>query len=96
MESWFLADKQVMEVYYKTGFRQNALPSNPRVEQIPKGDVMDGLKRATRHTHKGKYDKGRDSFEILARVDPEKVSIASPYAKRLLAKLSSPLGSNAS
>ena len=30
-------------------------------------------------TTKGRYDKGRDSYEILGSVDPSKVTNASPY-----------------
>ena len=33
---------------------------------------------------RGRYDKGRDSYEILGRVDPSKVTNASPYADRLI------------
>lgn len=88
MESWFLADKACLKAYFGQGFSQNALPQNPRVEEIPKQDVFDGLNKATRQCKtKTNYHKGKDSFEILGRLDPNKVSAAAPHAKRLIETL---------
>ena len=88
MESWFLADREALASFYQQRFRPQALPGNPRqVEQISKKDVDDGLERATRATTKGLYHKGRHSFEILASLDPAKVTAASPYAKRFVQTL---------
>ncbi len=82
MESWFLADRKALANFYQQGFRPNALPGNPRqIEQVPKQDVLSGLERATRATTRGRYHKSRHSFEILASLDPEKVTTASPCAK---------------
>ena len=88
MESWFLADREALASFYQQRFRPNALPGNPRqVEQISKKAVEDGLDRATRATAKGSYHKGRHSFEILASLDPAKVTAASPYARRFVQTL---------
>ena len=84
MESWFLADKPALALFYGQGFRENSLPQNPSVEQITKADVLDGLDRATRHTTKGRYRKGSLSFDILGKINPRAVEQAAPYAKRLL------------
>ena len=88
MESWFLADRSALEEYYGQGFQETALPSNPQIEQVPKGDVLHGIRRATDSTTKGRYDKGSHSFEILATIDPSKVTSASPLARRLVETLS--------
>ena len=86
MESWFLADKPALALYYGRGFQRNALPANTDVEQIPKDDVERGLADATRACRKGSYmkNKGSHSFEILGRIDPSAVESAAPSAKRLL------------
>lgn len=85
MESWFLADKDMLEAFFGKEFKRNALPARPEIENIEKKDVLDGLENATRHCgKKGRYDKGRHSFEILAKIDPDKVKQASPHAKRLV------------
>ena len=88
MESWFLADPEALSSFYQQRFRPQALPGNPgQIEQIPKKDVDDGLERATRATAKGRYHKGRHSFEILASLDPAKVTAASPHASRFIQTL---------
>ena len=87
MESWFLADRPALETFYGQDFRSNALPGNPNIEQIPKQDVFNRLNRASRDTRKGAYDKGKHSFDILASLDPTKVTAASPHAARFVQAL---------
>ena len=88
MESWFLADREALASFYQQRFRPHALPGTPRrVEQISKKDVEDGLERATRATTRGRYHKGQHSFEILASLDPAKVTAASPHARRFVQTL---------
>lgn len=88
IESWFLADREVLAKYYGQGFQQNSLPGSPRaIEDIPKDDVLSGLHSASRNTTKGAYNKGDHSFNILEMIDPSKVAEASPYARRLLDSL---------
>ena len=88
MESWFLADREALASFYQQRFRPQSLPGNPRqVEQISKRDVENGLERATRDTSRGRYHKGRHSFEILASLDPAKVTAAYPHAKRFIRAL---------
>lgn len=88
MEAWFLADPQTLTVYYGHGFSQGALPPNPQTEHIAKPDVLDGLIRATRRTHKGQYHKTNHGFEILALTDPALIRQRSPHAERFFRVLS--------
>ena len=93
MEAWFLADKDTLVTYYGNGFNQNALPARQDIEKIPKNDVLNGLKNATRSgVSKGEYGKGQHSFDILAQIDPDKVIKASPHAKRLVKTLKAKVG----
>lgn len=90
MESWFLADADALESFYgRQDFRRQALPKNPKVEEVPKQDVLDGLSKATQHTKKGRYNKGEHSFEILEKLCPKKVRKAAPYADCFIRALSS-------
>ena len=85
MESWFLADTDTLASYFGNRFSRNALPGHANVEDVSKTAVMDCLKRATRASvPKGRYKKGRHSFEILSSLDPQMVAEASPHARRLL------------
>ncbi len=84
MEAWFLADREQLAQYFGQGFRENALPKNPNIEEILKNKVLGALDAATRGTKtKGRYGKGSHSFKLLALVDPAKVAGASFHAKRL-------------
>lgn len=87
MESWFLADRDALKEFYGQGYRQNALPQDTQIERIAKNEVLGGLDRAARETSKRGYDKGLQSFEILAKLDAEKVKNASPHAKRFIEAL---------
>ena len=89
MESWFLADRETLASYFGQGFREKALPDVASlVEDIPKDEVFDGLKAATRDcAPKGGYEKGRHSFELLGKIDPGIVSDQSPWAKRFIGHL---------
>ena len=84
MESWFLADRQTLELFYRQGFQGSALPADPNIEGIAKRDVLAGLNQATRNTSKGRYSKGRHSFDLLRELNPDKVTKASPYTHRFV------------
>ncbi len=88
MESWFLADKKALANYYGQGFKEQALPPNPKIEKILRKDVMEGLDAATKASKtKGAYHKTRHGFEILGLIDPKKVANASPFADSLIKTL---------
>ena len=87
MEAWFLADKSALKKYYGDGFKESALSANPKIEEIPKRDVINGLDRATIATSKGPYHKTKHGFDILELVDPNAVQQRSPYADALFTLL---------
>jgi hypothetical protein len=88
MEAWFLADRPALAEYFGAGFSENSLPRRANVEEVSKQDLERGLNAATRNSRpKGAYRKGRDSFAILADLDPDKIADASPHAKRFLEAL---------
>lgn len=91
MESWFHADQSTVASYYGTGFNRNVLKPNPRVEEIPKKDLVDGLKAATKETLKGEYHKTAQAPKLLACIDPALVRQAAPNCARLFDALQSVL-----
>jgi len=84
MEAWFLADPVALAGYYGAGFKLSALPGNPKIEQIPKRDVMTGLEKATRATQKGPCHKTKHGFDLLGLIDPGMVIKSSPFADELV------------
>jgi Domain of unknown function (DUF4276) len=87
MEAWFLADPDVLAVYYGQGFLANSLPGQLNIELIPKQAVFDALRHATKKTQKGEYHKTRHGFDLLEQVEPGRVRAASHHAKRLFTVL---------
>jgi hypothetical protein len=87
MESWFLADRQVLADYYGQGFLAASLPGQPDIELVPKQDVFAALQHASKKTQKKEYHKTRHGFDLLERIDPNLVRAASPHANRLLVVL---------
>jgi len=84
MEAWFLADQEALHAYYGSDLQANALPPNPRVETIPKADVLSGLKAATLRSTKGGYHKGAHAARILENLDPGRVRRSANHCDRLM------------
>jgi hypothetical protein len=82
MEAWLLADIDALKRFYDGGFQESALRGNPKVEEIPKDDVLKRLKKATSGTKSGEYQKNH-AFKLLELIDPAKVKKASPNCERL-------------
>ena len=97
MESWFHADKAVLEAFYGRGFRREVLNANPNVEEIPKRDLVSRLRAATKDTVKGDYYRHKTAHgpDLLAGIHPALVRQAAPNCQRmfksLLDKLAYPL-----
>ncbi|GHV83241.1 hypothetical protein AGMMS50212_05810 [Spirochaetia bacterium] len=86
MESWFIADREVLKEFFGKGFNESVLPpvQNP-VELLDKIQVYKSLADATKNCEpKRPYGKGEHSFKILALIDPAKVTAASPWADRFV------------
>ena len=83
MEAWLVADRQKLREYYGQGFRDNALPNNPNVEQIPKETLARALQNATRDTSKGIYHKTRHAPAILEAIRSDEVRSKAPHCDRL-------------
>lgn len=86
MEAWFHADKDALERFYNDKkFRRNALKANPKVEQIPKKDIEEGLSNATKEVSKGPYyeNKAAHAAGLLGTISPGLVRDAAPNCARL-------------
>lgn len=83
MEAWFLADGNALEGYYGNEFQRNAIGDTADVESIPKPEVMDRLKRATRNTTKGEYHKVKHAPYLLESLNNERVRARSEHCRLL-------------
>lgn len=86
MENWFLADRETLRAFFGQDFRETALPPRSRgIETVPKDTAIDALVKATQGCKPTlRYRKGERSFDLLARIDPAKVTAASPWAARFV------------
>ncbi|MES2708769.1 MAG: DUF4276 family protein [Verrucomicrobiota bacterium] len=87
METWFVADRQALQRFFGGCLRENALPRWPAPEAVEKRTIFASLDQATAGCGKKVYDKGKVSFELLNRIDPEVVARHCPGARRLLDRL---------
>jgi Domain of unknown function (DUF4276) len=87
-ETWFLADRELLRKYFGQEFREHHIKKWPSLENVPKPDVFRALDMATKDCPKP-YSKGKVCFEILGRLNPDRVEKACPSAKRLLDRLRS-------
>jgi hypothetical protein len=86
MEAWLLADRKALREHFGNAFDDNKIPKWPKLWEVRKDALYAALRDATKNTKSGAYDKGRDSFKLLARVDPKKLE-ACPHARALFADL---------
>ncbi|MEW6668359.1 MAG: DUF4276 family protein [Thermodesulfobacteriota bacterium] len=84
METWFLADSEMLRNYFGAEFRGDHIQALPALEEVSKATVLDALDRSTAGCGKKRYAKGNVSFELLERLDPQMVKVACPHAKALL------------
>ncbi|MBI4859228.1 MAG: DUF4276 family protein [Candidatus Riflebacteria bacterium] len=88
METWIVADQQSLADYYGHHFNAKALPVTDDLETVDKRTIRGGLKRATRKTQKGSYEKIRHASDLLARIDPATVRRRCRHCDRLFVTLS--------
>jgi hypothetical protein len=85
MEAWILADRGTLENFFGQGFNGNALPAANQIELVAKKQIYQALANATQNCKtKDKYEKAKHSFKLLAMIAPDKVTTASPWAKRFV------------
>ncbi|MCY4366234.1 MAG: DUF4276 family protein [Chloroflexi bacterium] len=88
MEAWLMVDRDALRDYFGRGFNENRLPGQSDPEQIPQNTLESSLKDASAGCGR-QYVKGPVSFEILGRVDADKVKERCSHAKILLDHLRS-------
>jgi hypothetical protein len=86
METWFLADRDLLRRYFGHSLRENHLRQWPVLEAVPKPTVFNALAKATAGCQRH-YAKGKVSYELLGQLSPQQVEAACPHAKAFLDRL---------
>lgn len=82
METWIVADRETLTQHYGHRLQANALPHPINLESRDRHAVQDALTRATRNCTNA-YSKGKRSFEILEKIDPNVLSELPSFARMI-------------
>ncbi len=70
METWIMTDRAALDDHYGNKLQKSALPPSTNPEKLSRDVVQEKLTHATRNCSNA-YQKGKRSFEVLAKLDPE-------------------------
>lgn len=90
METWIVADVQTLRDHYGSTLRESTLPSLTNLEGRDRKDVFEALEVATRDCS-SPYAKGRNSFIVLEKLNPDVLKRHLPSFNRVLRILESRL-----
>jgi hypothetical protein len=93
MESWFLTQTEVFTAHFGGCLQRSRLPGVPPAgpEGVAKATMLKGVADAAADCPKG-YEKRRDGFELLGKLQREPLETKCPYAQRFLKRMDSLLG----
>ena len=86
METWIVADRKTLRNHYGSTLQDSALPALHDLELKNRSSIHDALLRATRNCTNA-YNKGKRSFEVVGKLDPDALQQHLPSfarCKRLL------------
>lgn len=83
METWIIADREILKKYYGSEFRENQLPSPVEIESRDRHAVQESLRAATKDC-KNRFEKGKQSFLVLAVLTPATLAVHLPSFVRVL------------
>ena len=82
METWIVADRTTLAEHYGTDLQESALPPLYNLEGRARDNIQNALTHATRNCRNA-YAKGKRSFEILSKLEPETLSQHLPSFVRI-------------
>ncbi len=86
METWFLADRDLLRNYFGAALREAHIKQWPMLEAVPKDTIVETLDLVTAACRRP-YSKGKVSYELLAKLNPHLVASACPHARALFDRL---------
>ncbi len=91
METWIVADRSALRAHFGQCLLVDELPDLDGLEELRPGTVKNRLQDATRSCP-APYRKGRNSFEVLSRLDPTVLEEHLPSFRRARRILTEKLG----
>ncbi|MBU0510178.1 MAG: DUF4276 family protein [Chloroflexi bacterium] len=88
METWIIADRAALSDFFGDCLQTSALLPETGLEQYDRHRVQDTLENATRPCGSRRaYRKGRRSFQVLERLNPDTLRQYLPHFKHLIETL---------
>jgi hypothetical protein len=81
METWIIADRATLAKHFGSALRTSALLPLQDLELRDRHAIQDSLEQATRQCSNA-YRKGRRSFEVLGRLNPDVLDLHLPSFSR--------------
>jgi len=81
METLYAADPQALTVHFGPKFNAQQLPSQHNLESRHRHEVQESVARATKDCP-NQYAKGKHSYEILGKLNPDVLAEKLPSFKR--------------
>jgi hypothetical protein len=81
METWIVTDRPTLRGHYGSDLQESALPALADMESRDRRAVQDSLNHATRKC-KNAYAKGKRSFDIVAKLNPDNLRRHLPAFQR--------------
>ena len=79
---WIVADRAALREHYKQNLNENPLPHTSGLESRQRHEVQQALETATKNCNNA-YAKGKRSFEIFEKLDPEVLRQHLPSFERV-------------
>lgn len=70
METWIITDRDTLGKHFGSGFKSSALPPLQDLEMRDRQTIQKNLEQATRRCSNA-YRKGKRSFEVLGKLNPD-------------------------
>lgn len=83
METWIITDRDSLISHYGSLLQVSALPPLEEMEKRDRHDIQDALVHATRHSKRA-YQKGKRSFDVLAKLKSDALKPHLPSFRRNL------------
>ncbi len=88
METWVMADHNALRTCFGANLQENALLPVTGLEERSQGEIQGALKHATRNCGRTKkYTKGKRSFQVLGKLNPDTLRQHLFYFQRLIETL---------
>jgi hypothetical protein len=81
METWIVADRATLAKHFGSALRTSDLPPLQDLEVRDRQTIQESLEQATR-TCSNAYRKGKRSFEVLGRLNPDVLELHLPSFSR--------------